>query len=238
LRRRILSFNEDNMTDCRASLKRIALIGFAIAAIASSSYAAPIIIYNTGVSDAGVPLAHGSDELHYTLEVVPGGTTDVQVLTSSGGFPIGPWLGDNLTSAWMGPDTFQADGPIGLYTYQTTFDLTGLNPATAALTGQWSADNTGVSILLNGLPTLNIPAPGFGGWTPFSIGPGLASFAAGTNTLQFLVENAGGPTGLRVEFFSATADPVGPSAVPEPTSMLLFGTGVVALARRRFAKSR
>src|SRR5439155_14931059 len=39
---------------------------------------------------------------------------------------------------------------VGTYTYRTTFDLTGLNPATAILTGQFASDN-GAIIKLNGV---------------------------------------------------------------------------------------
>ena len=45
---------------------------------------------------------------------------------------------------------------------------------------------------------------------------------AGTNTLDFFVNNDGGPTGVRVEFFTA-------AAVPEPSSMTLLGLGALSL---------
>ena len=39
--------------------------------------------------------------------------------------------------------------PGGDYVYRTTFDLTGFDPNSAVLTGQWAVDDTGV-LKLNG----------------------------------------------------------------------------------------
>jgi hypothetical protein len=52
------------------------------------------------------------------------------------------------------------DGPVGAYDYRTTFNLAGFNPSTASITGQWSTDNEGVEILINGVATgKTIPNP-------------------------------------------------------------------------------
>jgi hypothetical protein len=60
-------------------------------------------------------------------------------------FPIstGNWFADTSTSAWIGPghDESTAQDPGGYFTYTTTFDLTGFDPTTASLTGQWSTDD-------------------------------------------------------------------------------------------------
>ena len=43
--------------------------------------------------------------------------------------------------------------PNNSYTYRTTFNLSGFDPTTASLTGQWAADNEGPNVLLNGIST-------------------------------------------------------------------------------------
>lgn len=204
--------------------------------LAASTQAATIGLSNTGVDALGVPLANGTTpDLHYSLVSAPAGAaTSTRVLTSADGYPVGPWLGDTVTSAWIGPNTADANGPVGNYTYRTTFDLTGLDPLTATITGRWSTDNNGIAILLNGANTGN-PGTSFTqfseGYVSFSIASG---FVAGVNTLDFQVYNGGGPTGLRVEM-SGTA-----AVVPEPTTvvagallLLPFGVSLVRTARKQ-----
>ncbi len=136
-----------------------------------------------------------------------------------------------------------ANGPSGDYEYQTVFNLTGLDPSTAVLTGQWATDDPGVNIYINSQPTGNTiddtpsyisnPTPPYtySQWTRFTISSG---FVAGVNTLDFVVYNipnsGPNPAGLRVEI-SGSADPV-----PEPASLMLIGAGFVALGMFRGRK--
>jgi hypothetical protein len=168
---------------------------------------------------------------------VPSGTTDLRVRTSAGGFPVPPYFGDDALSAWIGPNNdAQVDGNVGLYDYQTTFSLAGFNAATAFISGGWSSDNNGVAILLNGVDTGNLGtdfAQFSIGFVPFSITSG---FNSGVNTLDFIVNNGGGPTALRVEMTGA-ADLAG---VPEPATWAMMlagfgGVGALMRSRRRVA---
>lgn len=200
----------------------------------AASQATPITsLFSTGVDAAGVSRANNAAELHYTLVAAPAtAVTALRVATSANGFPIPPWLGDTATSAWIGPDsggTNDLDGPKGDYTYRTTFDLSGLQASTASIIGKCSADNFGVDILLNGGAT-GFTAGEFQSYYNFSIASG---FIAGVNTLDFIVTNGGGPTGLRVDL-AGTADSM---AVPEPISLAILGSGLfcTALLRRRRA---
>jgi hypothetical protein len=126
--------------------------------------------------------------------------------------PAGAWLSNTVTSRWISPSAnqSQSDGgnPVGTYTYRTTFDLTGLDPGSASITGQWATDNSGF-ILINGSSTgqtIPLGFPAFQSFTPFSISTG---FIPGINTLDFVTNNAPcecvNPTGLRVEL-SGTAN--------------------------------
>jgi len=166
------------------------------------------------------------------LVLVPSGTTDIRVCTSSSTCPSSYLdLGPNFSSAWIGPNENGLFGPVGLYDYKTTFNLSGLDSSTAKIIGKWSSDNNGVSILLNGVDTGN-PSTSFGQFSlslaPFSINSG---FQPGINTLDFIVNNgflAGftdNATALRVEM-TGTAAPV--PAVPEPITFMMLGLGLVA----------
>jgi hypothetical protein len=209
--------------------------------LAGGAHASLIGIHNTGVTAGGVAQPDGSAELFYHFFSVPAGCSGICANTQvrqglGGGFPIPPWLPDSTISAWIGPLTTDAVGPAGDYIYRITFDLSGLIPGTALLGGRWSTDNGGTNILLNGVSEVppNAASPDFTAWTPFSINSG---FRPNVNTLDFVVNNQGGPTGLRVEFTTATADPISQQGVPEPASLFLLGAGLVAFGmfRRRLA---
>lgn len=210
------------------------LAAAAIVTTATASQAVPIgSLFNTGVDSAGVVLANLAGESHYTLtSAPPGSPATLRVATQANGFPIPPWIGDNGVSAWVGPSgSIDLTGPIGLYTYRTTFDLTGLVASTASISGQWSVDNQGFDILLNGVSN-GSTATGFQSFYAFSL---LSGFVDGVNTLDFVVENQGGPTGLRVEA-TGSADRT-PSlavvAVPEPVSLAILGSGLLAVGMLR-----
>jgi hypothetical protein len=214
----------------------VTLIMSLAAASVTGAQAASITLFNTGVDASGTPLADGTiGDPHYVLVSVPGGTTDLRVRTSAGGYPIPPYIGDDSSSAWIGPNNnSEVDGPVGSYDYRTTFSLAGLNPATALITGGWSTDNNGLQILINGVDTGN-PGTSFSqfsiGFASFSINSG---FDPGVNTIDFIVNNGGGPTALRVEM-SGTA-----SNVPELSTwgMMLAGFAGLGFAGYRRTSKR
>ena len=166
-------------------------------------------LFPTGVNDAGVLLAAGARDPHYELvqsadPAFPGPAT----YAVQEGFPIPPWLANGPDSKWIAPRGNQSGGnQEGDYVYRLRFDLTGLDPFTAVITGRWSTDNSGVAIRLNDLPTGVSGDGNFSAWSPpFTLRTG---FIDGTNTLEFVVNNAPSginPTGLRVEL-GGTADP-------------------------------
>lgn len=219
------------------------VLSLALVALGLSTANGAVIttLYNTGVDNSGNVLANNVPDGHYQVTASPLGAFIPRTATAAGeGFPIPPWLGDSTVSRWIGPNTTDLVAGDGLFTYRTTFDLTGFIPGTASISGRWSTDDPGVNIFINGVATGQTSID-FTQWSAFTITSG---FVNGINTIDFVVNNQNnpavsdtGPTGLRVEMTGT-----GNLLVPEPASMSIWaaGMGLVvgggALRRRFFAK--
>ena len=142
-------------------------------------------------------------------------------------------------ASWVAPEADESKNPntccTGSDTYQTLFSLSGLNPGTASLTIDLAADDQ-ATIYLNGVKEYQ-PANNQTLYPPGSdvLVNITSDFLAASNTLDFVVLNGVGPTGLDAAV-SGTAAASKATAVPEPgTTDLLVGFGVLAgtLALRR-----
>jgi hypothetical protein len=199
---------------------------------------------STGINDATAQkLANNAPDTDYkmgTPTVSP--YTGVVPITRS--TPISAnWVqdADSPDSSWIvlntgnGPNGITA-GP-GSYTFETTFDMTGFDPATAKLSAlRYTADDELLAILINGTAVFNHASDGNGqffNWKNIAAGLGVGRFKIGTNAIDFVVLNEVGqvtPMGFRLEG-SVQADPV-----PEPASFTLFAiAGGLLLGRRRRA---
>jgi hypothetical protein len=115
------------------------------------------------------------------------------------------------------------DAPGGVYDYRTSFFAANTSFTESAF---FAADND-ATIYLNGVDTGIVTSDGghgsghgFEQYTPFTINDHTPGFDLNgqLNILDFMVTNQDGtPTGLTVE------------VTPEPSSLLLMGSGVLAL---------
>lgn len=176
-----------------ANYKNIFFAG-ALLIVGTSAVAAPIpSVYSTGVDDAHNALSVGSAETHYTV------SSGINPVVTENAF----YIPNDSSAAWI---TGLPDG-FSTATYQTSFDLTGFNIATAVLNLGISVDNVVIDVLINGVSTgFSLP---FGFPAQLELHPLTISsgFVEGINTLQFLTRNEGGPGGIRV-VASGSADPV------------------------------
>lgn len=211
----------------------IAVLGLTLMTAPAAHAGAFIItdLYNTGVDNAGVALGDNVTDSHYALISQPGGGSFIAETVLDDNFPIPPWFANNAGSRWIGPDSdADANGPAGFYTYRTSFTLPGnVDLGSVTISGVWGSDDLGPDILINGFATGNPTTSQFFSPTGFSI---ASNFVVGANTLDFLIQNGGGPTGVRVDQIMGMYD-----VISEPGTLALLGLGLIGLgvARRRKA---
>jgi hypothetical protein len=158
-------------------------------------------IYGTGLNNDGTLAADSSIDLHWIL----GSSADLTntgpdaIVIDQGNSPVGPWIAAGPRSKWIAPRADQNGGNAeGNYTYQTFFDLTGVDMCTFRLAGQFAVDNSLLDIVVNGV-SQGVSGGGFTSFTPFVVTNG---FVAGPNTVDFIINNAPvtpNPTALRVD---------------------------------------
>jgi hypothetical protein len=193
-----------------------------------------ITLFNTGVDASGNPLAGGSLDPHWSIIAGPGITSPVPAVILNNQ-QVGTYA-QSTDSRWIWVNASGAAATGSPYTFRSTFDLTGFNPSTVAVSGSWGVDNDG-SILLNGrTPTgsgaLTLDGGDVSGnYTAFHNFQVTGGFVSGINTIDFMATDLGVVGGLNVNHLVETV-----LAVPEPSSVLMAATGamiVMAYSRRR-----
>ncbi len=188
-----------------------------------------ITLFNSGTNSSDVALSgsNGTVDTHYSV---------VETLQNAVTFFQAGYYPEDATARWIAE---AADGTTAANpaTFRLLFDLTGLNPATANITGNWAADNCG-HVALNGgtlggiIPFCNT-ATSFNTLTAFSFNSG---FVSGVNTLDFILSNTGGAGALLVRDLTGTANAPGESSIPEPATWLLAGSALACLGLRRMRR--
>ena len=157
---------------------------------------------NTGLSDSGQMVALGAPDPHYTWETGSGSVTAVFASNPANS----TWLANSSTSVWLDNAGNQTLGSNDTYT--TSFDLTGFNPASGAMSIAVAVDNNLTDVRLNGV-SLGFTLSGNlnSNFQQLHAFPLVTShFVSGRNQFEFIVANTGGPGGFRAEV-SVSAEP-------------------------------
>ena len=169
----------------------------------------PIPVFGTGLSSSGQLLSGGTADSHYSIVSAPSPDTAGQAMTTTES-GITTWVAEGPNSEWISPHTNEgttSGEPAGSYTYQTTFNLTGFNPSTTVLTGEFAAAYSLGMIMLNGENT-GIVSDGQSDSATFRSFSISSGFVGGVNTLDFVIGNQtqGAPSGLHVDLTGTAQD--------------------------------
>jgi hypothetical protein len=202
---------------------------FLTATLIPTAFAATITLHNTGVDSTDTLVAAGAQASFWSLSAEPGGASEA-IGSLPFRFRAGSYFADTASAAWVSPGANGNAGAGGFYTYDLAFNLAGLNPATASISGIFGTDNDGSISLNNNAPVATQSFAAFGSPTSFAFNSG---FVAGLNTIHVKVDNGGDPTAFFVQL-SGTAS-VGDNTVPEPGTVVLTCAGLLGLLviRRR-----
>jgi hypothetical protein len=238
------------------------LSALAAVLVASATYASASTITLASAGSATGPYTNGTLEFlgyNATQGVIYPGSVTFNTTVNGAAFAAtgattnigtggGVWVGPLTGSSWVSfTNTAPGAGVSanGSYIYRTTFDTTSLGAGSYTGSLAILADDT-VSVFLNGTAIGNevetaqpVGADGHcSAGVPSCSDPAgtlvsLNGIVSGVNTLYFVVEQ----TGLSAEGLDFVGT-VSTSPVPEPSSLLMLGTGLLGSAGALFRRMR
>ena len=180
---------------------------------------APAVVSAQGPMSTGTT-AVGTNDPFWDISVNGGTLYDAIVLTRGGGTLTSNWIGARADGS---QDGGLADGNYSRFQYSFQTMFTGTSGMSVSY--RCARDDAFFSVMLNGAAVAGATCPDYTlPITSFTINSG---FNNGSNTLQFNVSGNGVTDGLIVDITDVT---IPTSGVPEPTSIVLFASGLIGVA--------
>ena len=146
-------------------------------------YTTTPIDLSTGQDAGGALLASsGLADAHWTVDQAGGGTAAAQAVLSGAADYYSGWYGADGKSDWIARSAATAQNGSDLYSFHTSFDLTGYDLSTVALGGAWTADDA-AQLVLNGT-VIGTLSGQWGTLAAFGVAGGSGLLVQGVNTLD------------------------------------------------------
>lgn len=214
---------------------KTAVIGLCAAGLAVPAAAATVNLA-TGLDASNTLISSGGQsDAHWTVSEQTGGTGAAQTVFPNNADWFGGWASNGPNSDWITRNANVNNNGPAPYTFTRTFDLTGLDPSTASITGSWAIDDMG-TLDLNGHPISVLLAGAWGGLTVFAVPMGSPFFNSGLNSLNITITlDDQNLEGVRLEG-TLSANPSTATVTPLPSSVWggLLLLPVIAVMRLRW----